>query len=232
MPKIINLLSYDAAEMIEKLIYDRKLKKGDKLPGERELAQLFKMNRITLRQGIQSLIDQGVLYSIPNSGNYIDSKKATRSQSEYFFPYADSYLKDKNYQQITLPLLDNVPSSWNDLFEQNQGNIKVKRTLEMIDHEPVAITRTFQKKASLNHYGDIFLSKEKHLEILQRLKMRVYTPLEEEIKLLKINQNDNLLMISVALVNDQEIFAIAESICVGTRIELAASITVKDNLDA
>lgn len=231
MPKIFNLLSYDAAERIEQLIHDSNLCKGDKLPSERELAQLFQMNRVTLRQGIQRLIDQGLLFSIANSGNYVAKSKTTRAQDLYFFPYADSHLLSEDYQQQDLTILDDALSSWSDIFEQNQQNVLAKRTLELVDQEPIAITRCFQKKASLARYGDIFMSEQQHPEILQRLKMRVYTPLDAEKKLLKIGPQDDVLMITDALVNDEEIFAIAESICVGTRVKLVASISIKEELD-
>ncbi len=53
-----------------------KIDDGEYLPGqsissERELAKKFGVNRNTIKKAIQSLIDDGLLYSIPSSGTFV-----------------------------------------------------------------------------------------------------------------------------------------------------------------
>ncbi|MGK0552433.1 GntR family transcriptional regulator [Enterococcus faecalis] len=48
---------------------------GDRLPSERELALKFNVSRMTLRQAIQTLADEGILERKIGSGTYVARKK-------------------------------------------------------------------------------------------------------------------------------------------------------------
>ena len=48
---------------------------GDRLPSERELAVKFNVSRMTLRQAIQNLADEGILERKIGSGTYVARKK-------------------------------------------------------------------------------------------------------------------------------------------------------------
>lgn len=48
---------------------------GDRLPSERELAVQFNVSRMTLRQAIQALADEGILERKIGSGTYVARKK-------------------------------------------------------------------------------------------------------------------------------------------------------------
>ena len=47
---------------------------GDRLPSERELAVKFNVSRMTLRQAIQNLADEGILERKIGSGTYVARK--------------------------------------------------------------------------------------------------------------------------------------------------------------
>lgn len=46
-----------------------------RLPAERELSETFKVSRMTLRQAIQTLVDEGLLERKVGSGTYVAEKK-------------------------------------------------------------------------------------------------------------------------------------------------------------
>ncbi|ALV22702.1 MAG: GntR family transcriptional regulator [Carnobacterium sp.] len=50
-------------------------KVGDRIPSERDLAVQFKVSRMTLRQAVQTLVDEGILERKVGSGTYVSSKK-------------------------------------------------------------------------------------------------------------------------------------------------------------
>ena len=56
---------------IQQLIDEGKLRTGDQLPPERELAKIFRVSRYSVREAIQVLQDQGVLKSRLGSGTYV-----------------------------------------------------------------------------------------------------------------------------------------------------------------
>ena len=56
-------------------IEEGKWRIGDKLPSERDLAIHFDVSRMTLRQAVQTLADEGVLERKIGSGTYVAAKK-------------------------------------------------------------------------------------------------------------------------------------------------------------
>ncbi len=69
-------ISDEICEQIAHLILSGKLKPGDKLPPERELAQKLGVSRPVLREAISRLIAKGYLEIIQGSGTYVRSSIA------------------------------------------------------------------------------------------------------------------------------------------------------------
>lgn len=62
-------------DQIKKEIEEGKWQVGDRLPSERELSETFDVSRMTLRQAIQTLADEGILERKIGSGTYVARKK-------------------------------------------------------------------------------------------------------------------------------------------------------------
>lgn len=62
-------------DQIKKEIEEGKWHVGDRLPSERELSETFNVSRMTLRQAIQTLADEGILERKIGSGTYVARKK-------------------------------------------------------------------------------------------------------------------------------------------------------------
>ncbi|NLC15762.1 MAG: FadR family transcriptional regulator, partial [Firmicutes bacterium] len=58
---------------IKKNIASGNLKKGDKLPSERQMREMFGLSRATIREAIKALNTLGIVESSHGSGNYISS---------------------------------------------------------------------------------------------------------------------------------------------------------------
>jgi GntR family transcriptional regulator, transcriptional repressor for pyruvate dehydrogenase complex len=56
---------------LHQLIDDGRLKAGDRLPSERELAETFRVSRSSVREAIKTLENQGMVISRPGSGTFI-----------------------------------------------------------------------------------------------------------------------------------------------------------------
>lgn len=54
---------------------------GDRLPPERELADVFHVSRMTLRQAIQTLVDEGIIERRVGSGTYVARQKVQEKMS-------------------------------------------------------------------------------------------------------------------------------------------------------
>lgn len=63
----------EVIEQIQKNIIDGELKKGDRLPSERELSELMNISRTSIREALRVLESMGVVESIHGEGNFICS---------------------------------------------------------------------------------------------------------------------------------------------------------------
>ena len=67
-----------AVEQIECYIRQHKLAPQGKLPAEREMCEMWDLNRTTLRSAIKRLTSEGKLYSLKGSGTYVAPPKLER----------------------------------------------------------------------------------------------------------------------------------------------------------
>jgi len=75
---------------------DRKFKKGDKLPAERELAGILGTSRSTVREAMRRMEERGVLTARRGSGVYInrDAESVDSVEDDFQSPDEDSRIKD------------------------------------------------------------------------------------------------------------------------------------------
>jgi DNA-binding GntR family transcriptional regulator len=73
-------------ELVYNYIFDlikTELKEHDKIPSENILCEKFRLSRLTVRQGINKLKNEGYLYSKQGSGNFVNPKKITYTISPH-----------------------------------------------------------------------------------------------------------------------------------------------------
>jgi GntR family transcriptional repressor for pyruvate dehydrogenase complex len=61
----------DIVQQVSSLIEGGKLKQGDQLPSERELTEIFKVSRTTVREAIRTLESMKLLQCRPGNGTYV-----------------------------------------------------------------------------------------------------------------------------------------------------------------
>lgn len=93
MGKLIQLVSEDLREKIEEYIVTHKLKAHDKLPSERSLCELFSANRITLREVLKHMQNEGCIYTVHGKGNFIAEPKYTEDVRS-FISYSSGWESD------------------------------------------------------------------------------------------------------------------------------------------
>lgn len=62
---------YQLAKILEKCILDGRLKPGEALPPEHEIAEKYGISRMTVRRAISELIGVGMVYSQKGKGNFV-----------------------------------------------------------------------------------------------------------------------------------------------------------------
>ncbi|WP_010632449.1 FadR/GntR family transcriptional regulator [Sporolactobacillus vineae] len=65
------------SETVQKFLLDyirTRVKIGDKLPSEREIAKMLQVGRSSVREALQSMCDSGIIEKRPGKGNYLKQK--------------------------------------------------------------------------------------------------------------------------------------------------------------
>src|SRR5436190_8434732 len=63
------------ADGIERGIADGRFAAGDKLPGEMEIAETYRVNRHTVRRALAALAERGLVRAERGSGTYVEAPK-------------------------------------------------------------------------------------------------------------------------------------------------------------
>lgn len=71
MRKRILFKEEEISREIERLIEDKRLREGDKIPSERELAEAFGVQRGTVRCALEILLNKGVIIKRPRQGHFV-----------------------------------------------------------------------------------------------------------------------------------------------------------------
>jgi GntR family transcriptional regulator, arabinose operon transcriptional repressor len=97
-------------------LHSGRLKQGDQMPSENEIAERFQMSRQTVRQTFGELEQEGWLYRVQGKGTFVSNPQAQKAQavqtigvlttyiSDYIFPHivrgVEAALRDKSYRLL------------------------------------------------------------------------------------------------------------------------------------
>ena len=128
-------------ESLRNEIQCKQLLPGQKLPSEDELATQFGVSRMTVRQGISDLLDEGVLYRKHGVGTFIAQPQVSRDHTRLtnFFETSEA-----NHVKATMRVLiaDILPARLKiaKALMIGEGELAIRlKTLRMADGIPVTV---------------------------------------------------------------------------------------------
>ena len=236
MPKIYQLLTDEIEEFVLQYINEHQLNPHDKLPTEREFSTLLNVNRITLRNGLQKLIDKGIIYSHRGKGYFVCPKKVSRTLCYFSFPKADSLLKNHFYktepQDFFPTIIINIIHNFLNI--KNNCDITISSSLESVDETIIAFSCHAIKNEYNTIYPDLFHMEEIPSNLKQSFFIRIYenkaldylsvASKQTLIDLLQLSEEDTLLLVTNFISENDIPLACTVSICVGTRLNLIGNI--------
>lgn len=107
------------AETLIEQIESGQLPPGSRLPSERELSKQFGVNRMTLRQSLMMLDNQGLLHRRQGDGTYVSLPKIERAAGK-LFPFSKE-MRSQGYR----------PTARIILLEQRPAEVSVARQLTL-----------------------------------------------------------------------------------------------------
>ena len=82
-PKYLQIINY-----YQNLIDSGKLAEGEQMPTEEAIGQLFNVSRITVRQALDCMAQNGYIYKIQGKGSFVSSQK-TDMQLNHLSGFSD-----------------------------------------------------------------------------------------------------------------------------------------------
>lgn len=104
------------AQIISNDIVEGNLKEGEKAPSENELSRFYNINRATVRKGLESLVDEGIIYKQRGIGMFVREGAREKLVMNRQKQYRDEYI---------MPLLE----------EAKRLEMSIDTVVEMIKEE-------------------------------------------------------------------------------------------------
>lgn len=135
---------------------------GEQIPSETELAKMFNVTRVTVRQAISLLIQEKLLYRKRGSGTFVtnDSKLLGR------FGLGFTGFMDGLFYQVSISKTKSV------VIENIKTPIIIKEKLNMEDETVVRIKRVRMLHGSIFAYTVNYLPEKIGIELLRNLYLK------------------------------------------------------------
>lgn len=232
-----------ALELILEYIIENNLKAGDKLPSERQLSQLWDINRMTVRNAIQKLANEHVLTIKPGLGSFIAQKRLVRNlQDTYgFYESADNSSRTINTVVLELSAIE-ANKDLGQKMELSIGSpiFKLVR-LRYLDDIPTSYPIVYVDANKFSGFLNIDLEGKSFYKEIKRIydiesydgeqSISITYCSEEEAKLLGLDEGSPVLFISgVSRTEDGEIFEYFKELVRSDQVILASELKRKEIL--
>lgn len=154
-------IHYQISTQLKKSINAGEYKTGERLPSENELASMLGVHRLTVRQALNSLVNEKFLYRIRGKGTFVGQNTIERPSNKLtglFSEIADKGLNPTSQvlEKAILPATQNVAK----LLQIKEGDqvTKIFR-VNYADKQPIAIS---------NHYAPYILCPDLMQEDLEK----------------------------------------------------------------
>ena len=158
-------LYFQLKEIIEEKITSGQLEPGDLLPSERELSDRYNISRPTIRQALQELVNEGLLYREKGKGTFVAKPK------------------------IKYGFIQRLTTFYEDM-ERKGYKLKTKIRKQEIREAPKRIAEKLNLKTDNKV---IFLDRVRYIEEEPIVRVLNFVPYEKCPRLIDINLEDKSL---------------------------------------
>ena len=121
------------------------LQPGDALPSEREMSEIFSVNRLTVRKALEQLIRDGIICQIPGKGTFVEKPKFDQ-RLLVMTSFTDAIQREGHTPGSRLLDLSGItprPSIRKALELSKEDQVLQTRRLRLIDDEPFSIAASY-----------------------------------------------------------------------------------------
>lgn len=212
------------------LIVSNQWQKGNKIPSERSLAEEFGVSRMTARQAVSSLVEDGLLERKRGSGTFVASEKVQEKLSGIpSFTETIERLAKKPSSKLVSYYTKRASESESEKLNIDQNEmVLVMERIRYADEEPICfevatlplvLIKEFSKEQLTKHLYRTL--SEKGFEVVRAEQMISATSASEKVAdLLQIKRESPILRLrQVSYTQENQPFEYVRAQYVGTRYE-------------
>lgn len=202
------------AKQIQKKIETFELKEGDLIPSERELAETYKVSRITTKNAIEYLQEKGLVYREVGRGTFVAKPKmqkifAFKGFSEFIRSTGripGSEIIEQNLLEADESIADELQIAIGDSY------ISIER-IRTADKEPVALQKSYipshicpdleNKDITTRSLYSIFKEEYGIFPAWAEAEVRACLADEKEAQMLKIEKGNALLVVNALTLTEK-----------------------------
>lgn len=127
-------VSEQVYEQLRDMIYRGELGAGDRLASERDMANLFKVGRPTVRTAVQRLLDQGMVESKRGVGTFVRQQAASIENSPLLQVLNNEDFTIADFMEIRM-VLESKSAELAAYRATDEDILRIKKMLEQMSHE-------------------------------------------------------------------------------------------------
>lgn len=195
-------LYYQLRVLIKQMVMEE-LSAGDPVPSERELAERYKISRMTARQAVNSLVEEGFLYRERGKGTFVSRSKIDKGAITPLTSFSED-VTARGMKASSLVLHFDTEDASKDIASvlDTQRVYKLRR-VRRADDSPLALETSYLPVESFTNLSQYDFSTESLYKVLTqvygvcfsrlRQSIFVHNVTSEEAKWLNLHSNASVL---------------------------------------
>lgn len=164
------------ADGIERGIADGRFVAGERLPGETEIAETYRVNRHTVRRALATLAERGLVRAERGSGTYVEAPRLSyplRSRTR-FSEIAGAGGREPRGQLIAASQEPATRELARQLGLKTGAPLIRIEALRLADRAPICVSTTWLSAARFPEAGSVFASVRSMTKLLDHYGVRDY----------------------------------------------------------
>lgn len=181
-------------EAIINKIKSREYLPGEMIPSERKLAEFYEVNRMTVKNSINALVEEGYLYRVQGKGTFVKKKNTQKLYWNQEEAYGlGALLKERGATRKDKVVVKGLTKAFNYLGNKLKlakfEDVYVLHRIRYANDDPFAVEYCY---IPFKHFDDVGDHNFENLSLYEYMKSKDHFPVDFDQKLILIESDEKL----------------------------------------
>ena len=166
---------YQLQELIKDLIDKGELRPGDSIPPEREYAEKYQISRMTVRQALTQLVNDGYLHRIQGKGTFVSERKIEQPLHRLRSFTEDMVARGlkPGSQLLSFEIIPATSQIASQLSIQEHGPVYEIKRIRLADDVPMALESNYISANLVKGLTELIVKKSVYAYIEEQLNFQI-----------------------------------------------------------